>query len=318
MKKLSLRLVSLFFLFVASYAQAAVITDYHQIFVPGYDAHNNLRIVIRSYYKDSKLYFLEVNPNTFKTKTIPASDFKPRQTLDNVPGYFTMAAIQKTPYGRALWQYTAPPYKLENYGVIHAEQPVDGVYLTIDMCPSVKNFEANFFATLVQLSNQLHQPIPIALSITGLWIIGHAEEFKWLTKQQQLNKLNITWINHSFSHIYYADLTDKDNFLLNEQTNLPQEILATEKILLEKGRLPSVFFRAPGLVTNKNLILILRQFGLIPIGSDAWLAHGQQPRQGSIILVHGNSNEHQGIQLIMPMLQQHAFKLLPLTQLFLR
>src|SRR4051812_34022758 len=102
MKKFGLRIISIFFLFGASYAQATIITDYHSIFIPGYDAHNNLRIVIRSYYKNSKLYFLEVNPNTFKTKAIPASDFKPRQTLDNVPGYFTMQMIQKTPYGRAL------------------------------------------------------------------------------------------------------------------------------------------------------------------------------------------------------------------------
>ncbi|MNT87847.1 hypothetical protein D3C86_1607280 [compost metagenome] len=37
-------------------------------------------------------------------------------------------------------------------------------------------------------------------------------------------------------------------------------------------------------------------FGLIPIGSDAWLAKGQHAQDGSIVLIHANGNEEVGVQ----------------------
>jgi peptidoglycan/xylan/chitin deacetylase (PgdA/CDA1 family) len=318
MRKIIIQIiVFIVFLFTTILATAATITDYQQTFFPGYDRHNHLQIVIRSYYRGKKQFFLAVNPYTFTTSIIPAIQFNARvkNTL-NAPGYYTMQKLQLTPYMHGLWKYTKPSSQPENTGVIHAEQPTDSVFLTVDMCPSTKPFEEKFFHTLVQLANQSQHPIPLSLSATGLWINTHPNEFNWLLRQIHRHKLAITWINHSFSHVYYADLANKDNFLLTEQTNLTFEILATEKILLEHGQLPSVFFRAPGLVTNENVLLKLRKFGLIPVGSDAWLAKNEVVKNGSIILVHGNSNEHLGIQLIMPMLQQKALKFLPLSQAF--
>jgi len=52
---------------------------------------------------------------------------------------------------------------------------------------------------------------------------------------------------------------------------------------------------------------------LIPVGSNAWLAKGEEPKDGSIILVHGNSNEHSGIEKAMVLLEQHRFKFFSLA-----
>lgn len=60
----------------------------------------------------------------------------------------------------------------------------------------------------------------------------------------------------------------------------------------------------------------LQKFGLIPVGADAWLAMDQLPHSGSIILVHGNSNEPQGIKKIMPILQNNEYHWLPLVYAF--
>lgn len=130
------------------------------------------------------------------------------------------------------------------------------------------------------------------------------------------NKLQITWINHSFTHVYYADLPIKQNFLLAPYTNIAHEILDTEKLLLEHNQLPSVFFRFPGLISNEKLILELRHYGLIPIGSDAWLAKNQKPKAGSIILVHGNGNEPEGISKVMIFLDNPRHEWLPLNLAF--
>lgn len=292
------------------------ITDYHQTFFPCYNNHGDLRIAIRTYYVDTTLYYLVVNPTNFSTETEPATNFKSRKKVDNLPGYFTMQDLLATPYMKALVKYTSPPYVLESYGITHAEKPVKGVFLTADMCPSAKPFETDFFNTLVSIAEKNHQPTPVALSITGIWIIAHPDEFNWLIKQAEDNKLKIIWINHSFSHVYYADLPLDQNFLLEPHTNITHEILATEKILLEHGQLPSVFFRFPGLISNEKLILKLRKYGLIPVSTDAWLAKDEVPKLGSIILVHGNSNEPQGIKKLMPMLQDSNYNWLGLDEAF--
>ena len=44
-------------------------------------------------------------------------------------------------------------------------------------------------------------------------------------------------------------------------------------------------------------------YGLIPIGSDAWLAKGQPVHKGSIVLIHGNGNEPVGIKDFIRLLQ---------------
>ncbi len=40
-----------------------------------------------------------------------------------------------------------------------------------------------------------------------------------------------------------------------------------------------------------------RQRHLISLGADAWLALRQQPRPGSIVLVHPNGNEPAGLRI---------------------
>jgi hypothetical protein len=294
------------------------ITDYHRIFIPCCDKVGNLRIAIRMYYYGEKPYFLVVNPYNFVTEVGPIASFKYRLNPEGKnktgPRYFTMREIENTPYMKELARYSSRPYKKENYGLTEANHSVNGQFLTIDMCPSAKVFERNFFNALNARADETHHAIPVALAITGLWMIDHQKEFDWLIQQEKANKLQITWINHSFSHVYYTDLPPTENFLLSPQTNFTHEILDVEKMLLEKHQLPSVFFRFPGLVSDEKLILELRNFSLIPIGSDAWLAKGQPIESGSIILVHGNSNEPEGIEKFMSIFKQKNIQLLPINQ----
>ena len=106
------------------------------------------------------------------------------------------------------------------------------------------------------------------------------------------------------------------NFLLTPGTDFPAEVLELEQLLLSRGVVPSPFFRFPGLVSDAATVERLREFSLIPIGSDAWLAKGESPRRGSFILVHGNGNEPRGVQLLLPMLKSGELHLLPLPEAF--
>ena len=40
----------------------------------------------------------------------------------------------------------------------------------------------------------------------------------------------------------------------------------------------------------------VRRFHLVTLGADAWLAIGQKPGPGSIVLVHPNGNEPAGLK----------------------
>jgi hypothetical protein len=91
--------------------------------------------------------------------------------------------------------------------------------------------------------------------------------------------------------------------LLAPGTDLDFEILGTEIALLQNGLMPSVFFRFPGLVSDNKIVTKITDFGLIPIGSDAWLAKGQQAQRGSIVLIHGNGNEPIGVNDFITLLK---------------
>lgn len=281
------------------------VLDYQRIFLPLHTNDGHLLLAIRVFKMNGTPSFLAVNPHTLETKVIPIHDLSPRKLLKkDKPGYFSQWQIAKTHYYQLLNQNTAPPYLNQNQGITHANAVSQGNILSIDLCPSSKPFELAFFEQLVHLSDTKQEPIPIVIAISGMWLIKHNEEFQWLVDKEKQGKLKITWVNHSFSHPYLSDLPDSNNFLLMPRINRKLEILLTEQYLLEAGELPSVFFRFPGLISNKSLINDLNRYGLIPLGADAWLAKNQVVKPGSIILVHGNSNEHKGILKVLPLLSK--------------
>lgn len=305
------KLLGFFLLFLLSFSchTKNIITDYQRLFVPVYTAEGQLRIALRVFKMNDVPSFLIVDPQRLTTEVVPITQLKTRRlTSKDKPGYFTFWNLSSTRYYQLLNKTTAPPYKLQNQGITHAAHAVKGNILTIDLCPSSKPFEADFFNKLVNLAEKTKKPTPVTIAISGLWLIGHQDEFQWLIEQEKKQKLAINWANHSFSHVYYGDLPYSENFLRVPTTNMETEILLTEKYLLEAGEIPSVFFRFPGLVSNKLLIKTLKSYGLIPLGTDAWMAYLEDRHEtitpGGVILVHGNSNEHEGIVRIMPLLEQ--------------
>ena len=93
-----------------------------------------------------------------------------------------------------------------------------------------------------------------------------------------------------------ASLRDAANYLLTAHVDPVREILDTERLLIANGETPSLFFRFPGLVSSDPLMETVRRFHLVTLGADAWLAIGQKPGPGSIVLVHPNGNEPEGLR----------------------
>ena len=178
---------------------------------------------------------------------------------------------------------------LQDAGLTHGA--AEGAFVTGDLCPSRKPLDRRFFEKLMTSG----RGAPVALSISGLWLLHHADDFHWLMQRQAEGALDIVWTNHTYHHPYAKGRPDDQTFMLTKGLDADYEILQTERLLIANGGTPSVFFRFPGLVSNSPLMDAVRRHHLIVLGTDAWLAQGQRPGAGSIVLVHPNGNEEAGL-----------------------
>lgn len=248
-------------------------------------------IAIRSFVSEQQKYLLLINPQTLTTEIDLARNYK----LSNLAWGNVQAICRNTAYIKALGLALKNDRNLQNAGIDHAIPKEKGIILTIDLCPSRKGLDRIIFNSLINEFKNIEDPVPLAISISGKWMRKHQEDLNWLKNLMVQNQLDITWINHSYSHEVNS-LPLSENFLLAKGTNLDTEVLANEQLMLKNGLTPSVFFRFPGLVSDQQLVEKITKYGLIPIGSDAWLAKGQRPNYGSIVLIHGNGNEEIGVK----------------------
>ncbi len=288
---MKLRFITLFLL-LASRAQANHITHYtaHKPFCFAHSA------VIRTFQLDGHWKQLMVHVDTLHTTVLPMV-----KTRGHPCG--------PSRYTKLLQTSTAAPWPLTNDGLTHQQ---GGMTLTTDLCPSSKHgFERRLYQALI---DHFSHPVPVTLFISGRWIAHHKKALAQLSRWDQERKLSITWGNHTYTHPYHPGKPLKHNFVLSPGYNIEADTLKLEQTLLERGIVPSIFFRFPGLVSDQKSIDTIRHLGLIPIGSDAWLAKGQKPTEGSIILVHGNKNEPKGVDLLLKKVQNASIRtLVPLS-----
>lgn len=256
-------------------------------------------IALRSFVNGSDKYLLLVDPQTLHTVVKPAAGLK----LDQLEIGNVRAIFKNSPYVKALDAALLNDKNLQNSGIDHAIPQEKGIALTIDLCPSHKGLDRIIFQQLLTEFKKIQQPVPLALSVSGKWMLRHQADLDWLKGLTAQNELDITWINHSYNHEVNS-LPLAENFLLSKNTNLDTEVLENEKLMLKNGLVPSVFFRFPGLISSQKLVESIVNYGLVPVGSDAWLAKGQAVHSGSIVLIHGNGNEEIGVKDFIRLLQQ--------------
>jgi hypothetical protein len=302
---MKLKILTLFLLIYTLQAGAQArytqIKDYKVYFGWAHHAPQDW-MVIRKFTDRNKSYYLLVNPQTLETKIDDSSFYavKP-MSADEAKNYF-----RNTPYQKALRKAENSSVMIQDAGIEHGLPKETGISLTADLCPSHKPLDRRIFTDIFNEFKKVEQPVPVALSVTGLWMNKHQEDLAWLKGMQAKHEIYITWVNHSYNHRVSKSAPLKENFLLEPGTNISYEVLETEKDMLANSLLPSVFFRFPGLVSDQKLVFSITAFGLIPIGTDAWLAKGQKPQAGSIVLIHGNGNEPVGVNDFIKLLQSET------------
>ena len=256
-------------------------------------------LVIRKWKEAGGIKYLVVNPENLKTHILNNIEVQP-VTWNNVSNLF-----EKTPYIHD-WQFEKHrDYELQDAGITKADSTLQGFSLTIDLCPSSKPLTRSFFQNVVKSFEVSERPVPLTITITGIWMQKHQDDLNWLKQQEKVGNLRITWVNHSYTHRYDPKLPLTNNFLLEHGTNILSEVLLNEQAMLSNGLVPSIYFRFPGLVSDKGIFDEVLALGLLPLGSDAWLAKGEAIKNGSVVLVHANGNEPLGLALFQKMLRKN-------------
>jgi len=290
--------IGLLFCIVLTAVAQHTVADYKRYFaVVKYE--NKTQLVLRKFKRDDVGSFLIVDPTELTTKIIPAAGLSPKElSWPDAIRYFN-----GSPYVKTINDAAQLSGSLQDAGIIHGFPKEQGITLTIDLCPSHKPLDRIIFTALITEFQRTEKPVPIAISISGRWMLTHSSDLKWLKGLVSSGDIVITWVNHSYNHRVSAKSPLKTNFLLEPGTDLNFEILGTEIAMVQQGLMPSVFFRFPGLVSDQQVVGQLLAYGIIPIGSDAWLAKGQAANSGSIVLIHGNGNEPVGVKDFIQLLK---------------
>jgi peptidoglycan/xylan/chitin deacetylase (PgdA/CDA1 family) len=256
-------------------------------------------LAIRSFKQDSNSYFLLIDIDKLKIVRLQYSNYQKCKSVK--------FDIDNSNYGRLRRLSMQNSKVLQRAGANRASNK-NGIYLTIDMCPSGRRgFEERLFQKLSKL-NIDNKKTAIAIAITNSWVKTHIKEFSKIINNKNLD---ISWINHSSNHHYDKYAKNSKNFMLKDKSIFESEILEVEKFLLKIGQLPSIFFRFPGLISDCELVTrVIYQYSLIPISSNNWLAKDNKSiKKGDIVLIHGNLNEKIGVRLLLDNLKNRTLKL---------
>jgi hypothetical protein len=271
-----------------SLAHVGAVADYASVFKSCHAENGRQSVAIRTMTVSGAPLLLLADPQKLSTRLERAACWTCEEASED--------SLADTRMMRAIAQSAEAPGLthrgfLQNAGLIHGGAP--GAFVTGDLCPSRRPLDRPFFDKLAAKGPHT----PVALSISGLWLVHHFEDYRWLIDRQSEGALDILWVNHTYHHRYRRGEPNDRNFLLIEGTDADAEILDTERLLVANGQTPSLFFRFPGLISSAPLMEAVRRHHLISLGADAWLAINQRPSDGSIVLVHPNGNEEKGLAM---------------------
>lgn len=287
LKQIQISWDKFFFIFFAfnyiEFARALTISNYKMKFqeCTSVSQPGEVLYSIREFSSENQIYYLTVNPKTLKTDVQLKSHFDCKSVQDST--YLNLSY-----YGVLRAKANSNKDLISNAGIQSFDQ--SGLQLTVDLCPSSRHYEERFFDWVEEFK------APLGIAMTAKWAKKYSNEFRRLKSLSQKNA-NILWINHSYSHPYKRGIDNEQNFLLTPGVQFENEVIANEVFILEQGLIPSIFFRFPGLISSSEQIDKILRWGLIPLGANAWLAKGDKPQKGSVVLLHGNGNEPEGIEL---------------------
>lgn len=281
---------------------------YYALYTESQQNKTTRYIIIRKFKYNSTQVYLYIHPDTLHTGILKNPQGSLQQ--NSLPNIIQQCA--DTPFAHLYQKALQKSKRMFNAGITHVD--TNGMILSFDLCPSKRPIDSDFIEKLIAL-NKTPAPLAVTICISGKWLLTHPEDLQWLQGLASGGMLDITWVNHGFTHFYSRKLPVRKNFMLKEDTSVAREVLQNEVCMLEHDIIPSVFFRFPGLISNQKIYEKVMSYGLIPLGADAWLAKGKKPVTGSIILVHPNGNEKKGTSILLQLARLGAINITGIVSL---
>jgi len=283
------QLFLLFLFFISNYTNAQILR--YEKFISEYiDINNNIEFIILRQFKlsDKTTKYLALNPMTLETKIINSNNITERD-WEYLEDKYSTSIYMKLRNHAKMYKNEG---ELKNAGIQNIKSK-NSYMITTDLCPSSKKLDYHLYT---DIAKNTMLTIPIGIAISGSWMKYHKNDLRWLLDMQKNKLLSITWINHSYNHNYIRERKLNSNFLLIRNTDIEKEVLDMEELMLENKLNLSIYFRFPGLVSNTIIYNQIIDYGLIPLGSDSWIGKNKFPKEGSIVLVHGNGNDPKGVR----------------------
>src|ERR1700744_1409105 len=153
-------------------------------------------MILRSFDNYGKHYLLLVDPHTLETR-VDESNFYQVKTMSLLQA---RTFFFNTPYEKALYKADKQSVSIQDAGIEMGMPKETGISLTADLCPSHRPLDKIIFTDIIAEFKKVERPVPVALSITGVWMRQHPQDLEWLKKMQADKEIYITWINHSYNH----------------------------------------------------------------------------------------------------------------------
>jgi hypothetical protein len=173
------------------------------VFKPFQAADGSVLVAIRAIDEGKERIYLAVDAESFRTSLVGENELGRAASK---------AEVERTRYAKALKKYNAPSAGLQDAGLKRGTG--DGLYLTIDLCPSSGKMDTELFMTIANESFRKGRPFPVAIAASGLWIQRHEDELASILELERKGALSITWVNHTMTHPYDPDSPLEANFLL--------------------------------------------------------------------------------------------------------
>src|ERR1700761_4044497 len=126
-------------------------------------------MILRSFENEGRKYFLMVNPQTLETKIDETNFYEVKpMSIDEARNFF-----KTTPYQKALVKAEKQSVMIQDAGIENGMPKESGISLTVDLCPSHRPLDKRIFTDIFKQFQKVEKPVPVALSVTGVWMRQH-------------------------------------------------------------------------------------------------------------------------------------------------
>ena len=171
------------------------VENYRPVFEQCHSGLGVTRLAVRRFSVDGSSLMLTVDPSGLATSLEHAQCWSCADTDDLAQKDTRFMRAVAAPLQHAVNSVKEPGVVM-NAGLSHGQG--EGSFITGDLCPSRRPLDRAFFEKLETLGPRT----PVALSISGLWLVHHWADFEWLRQKSRAGLIEIAWVNHSYHHPY--------------------------------------------------------------------------------------------------------------------